>query len=107
MPTEIALRQAPPPAKNNIEITQKNPNSGLRLYPNPTTGAFNAQYYLEESRENTILDVYNSVGQLIYKQPVYGKQGIVELNIGLSQGIYLVVLRDNNKPVVSEKLIVN
>jgi hypothetical protein len=110
--TEIALDVAPRfanPYDDDVNYTEPNKkgNAGLKLYPNPTDGSFNVQYYLPEIEDNTILEMYNITGNLVYKQNIYSKQGNITLNLDLSKGMYLLVLRQNNKPLLYEKLILN
>jgi glucose/arabinose dehydrogenase len=82
----------------------------LKLYPNPTTGAFTFDYCLEDA-SNTVLfiQVVNAnTGQVVYEKPAVRVEGCVKENIELSStlqsGVYVLKLQMENK-TESVKLI--
>jgi hypothetical protein len=107
IPNEIAPRYSGTndPSLTTILFDRKE-DVGFKVYPNPTTGDFNIRYSLPESRENATLEVYNLLGAVVYKQNLASKQGVLALNINLTSGMYLIVIKDN-RLILTEKLIVN
>ncbi|MCZ2247356.1 MAG: T9SS type A sorting domain-containing protein, partial [Bacteroidia bacterium] len=80
----------------------------VNVYPNPNNGLFVIAIETG-STENIQLGVYNSIGELIWEkelESVHGKQQIQVPIAHVSQGIYHLRARTNNK-VINKKLIIN
>lgn len=68
------------------------------VYPNPTTGSFTLEYWSSKlnraNENNTRLEILNSTGQIILAKNLVAENDYVretvELDKGLSQGIYLM-----------------
>ncbi|MEM8907535.1 MAG: PKD domain-containing protein [Bacteroidota bacterium] len=76
----------------------------LYIYPNPGQG----QYYLEMPSQETTLtfEVHNAIGQSIRSGQWTPSDGPLQLNLtGLSNGIYTVQLRTNQRVIALEKLV--
>ncbi|HXU28029.1 MAG TPA: T9SS type A sorting domain-containing protein, partial [Bacteroidia bacterium] len=75
------------------EINKTISNNLVAVYPNPNNGVF---YIKLNQYENTVVEVYNTIGQRVLVQSLQGN--ISSLNmVNLNSGIYQVrVLRANN-----------
>ena len=83
-------------SKNPLGIEKFDPSSNLVLYPNPSSGII---YLANRGAEGIIAEitVRNMIGRAVYHQtgtPVGADPYRVDLS-GLSQGIYIVTIRDN------------
>ena len=77
----------------------------LKLYPNPAKDLVIIQHNLEI--ENATVEVYDISGRIVYKNLLASTSGELQLNTGNYQsGIYLVIVKQNNKVVQLEKLII-
>ncbi|MEO1448189.1 MAG: PKD domain-containing protein, partial [Bacteroidota bacterium] len=67
----------------------------LKVYPNPTNGAFWVEY--EAQTQETRLEVINSLGQVILTQPLKGLTHIhtqIAFPPGTAQGLYTIRIQD-------------
>ena len=78
-----------------------NPNSIL-IYPNPNNGIFNIS--ISPQIKNAIIEVYNSIGALVYKQEVENQENAIELS-NQANGLYFVKVMSDNKIVGMGKII--
>ena len=79
------------PAAQVIAITQEVTSTVPALYPNPNNGTFS----IDLSEENSTIEVYNSLGQLVYRQE--NANGLTTLNLeGLNKGMYFVNIQSAN-----------
>ncbi len=72
------------------------------FYPNPGTGS----YFLQLNRlpENSSIQIYNAIGELIHAQKV--DRLVNHIHIGeATKGIYLLVLKENGKLLTTLKII--
>ncbi|HRD38397.1 MAG TPA: T9SS type A sorting domain-containing protein, partial [Bacteroidia bacterium] len=76
----------------------------LNVYPNPT----HAKAVLEMPNDiaGCELHVYNAIGQLVYKKPVYAGENQLEFQ-QLSKGVYTCMLLDRSIPIGRGKLVLN
>ena len=73
--------------------TQEESLSNLSLYPNPTQGNFRITGMdLGQAGE---LEIYNMIGQQVYKKSVSGQSTIEVTDFNANTGIYLVKLKTN------------
>ena len=71
--------------------------STLLIYPNPTNGNFNLKFDVN-SNEIVHLEVINSIGQLVQKQILsFGKEHFISFENNLSNGIYQIQLKKENR----------
>ena len=65
-------------------------NFNIKIYPNPTTGSFSIS--LTDHSENLTVELYNSVGKLVYSKK-FSKQNKIDVDItSQPKGVYLVKL---------------
>lgn len=79
-------------------------NGTINLYPNPLNGN---QLFVDienGSNENTVIEVYSSIGQKIFQQ-AYAGPGHVVITNNFKSGIYIVKAH-NSKTHFSEKVII-
>lgn len=79
-----------------------NGTSAISVYPNPTLGEITVT--LEKITDNTFVEVYNSLGQLISKQ--VAKEIILKINLTeQAKGIYHVRITKDGKQLYKTKVI--
>ena len=78
----------------SVDILESNFNNEFVLYPNPTSGSFNVKTSQKEiPLEITVFDLQ---GHILYKRS-YNNTSNVNIDINMSQGIYLVTVKSNNE----------
>jgi uncharacterized repeat protein (TIGR03803 family) len=82
-------------------------NGGINVYPNPSSGEFNVICHPElVSGSQTILEVYNVMGEQVYPAvPVHDAQFTIDLS-GLPNGIYLYRLNAGDGGLIGEGSLV-
>lgn len=75
----------------------------IALYPNPTQGNFTLNLNGQFLNHTTALEIYNTIGQLIYNQKLTNETTTIPFN--QTEGIYLVKIT-SNKQISTKKLIV-
>lgn len=78
---------------DNIDL-----ESGISIYPNPNNGSFIIE---TSSFENTIVEIYNNLGQLILNNKLSKNLNIIDMTKFL-KGMYFVKVENNNKVVVKK-----
>jgi hypothetical protein len=71
----------------------------VSIYPNPSDGNINLEYYLEEET-NTQIDVYDMTGKLVLHKAVEAQKdkNLVSINmLDLPSGLYSIQININNK----------
>lgn len=98
---------------NSYTITQYvDPCAGVRvyngvtvktvLYPNPNNGSFNVS--ISVLAEKTSLEVYNSLGQIVFEQPITTNLTTVNMS-ELSNGVYFAKIKSNGEIVDNIRII--
>lgn len=77
--------------------------SYLNVYPNPNNGEFTV--YTSGANAGVSIEIYNSVGQLVYSELIVSDKQTLNLNI--ASGIYFAKLKDNNHVLAVQKVLVN
>jgi hypothetical protein len=77
-------------------------DNNIRLFPNPGNGLFTIT--LEGSNQRLMLEVYNSVGELIKKQELNSEKNFVNMFTEAS-GIYFMCINDGNAVVRTLKFV--
>jgi len=85
----------------------------LNLFPNPTEGVVNLEYYLPEQMDGVVAKVYDMLGRLVHIQVLENREGISKTPMELSRlktGNYIVLITANKggsiKNIANKKLIV-
>jgi endoglucanase len=93
IPTENLYLVGSPGARLGEELSAENTENEIRLYPNPTSGSINLEFYSNTEQSVSIL-MYNMMGTEINKMERQAVQGINKINIPLGssvkQGMYLM-----------------
>lgn len=84
-----------------LSILVINAPQGFKLYPNPNSGKFTIN--LPDYNSTTSLEIYNQIGQLVYKNEFNKKTQTFDLN--LPKGVYLLRL-SNEAHTLMQKMIV-
>lgn len=74
----------------------------ITIYPNPTTNNFTVKN--NSSKEETLLQITNPIGEIVYEEKLFGRNECV-VNSNLLSGIYFVSVNDGERNIVM-KLIV-
>ncbi|MCB9250865.1 MAG: PKD domain-containing protein [Flavobacteriales bacterium] len=82
-------------------ISRINKENEIKIYPNPNQGNFTVE--LTEEGKNDKIEVYNTIGILIHKTEL--NQKVSQVNLDLSEGIYLIKLFSNGE-VYFNKIVV-
>lgn len=89
-----------------IEINSSIQN--LNIYPNPTEGNLNINFYAENS-ENISIEIVNVLGERIYEEELLNFSGNYKRQLSLEKyvgGIYTVQLRSKNN-TINKKIILD
>ena len=92
---------------------QNNNLQFLNLFPNPTQGLVNLEYYLPNQMDQVVAKVYDMLGRLVHIQLLENRAGISKIPMELSRlktGNYIVLITANKggsiKNIANKKLIV-
>lgn len=77
-------------------------NESFIVSPNPSNGDFNIQFVNSFNGE---LDIFNSIGQSIYRE-VVSNNNQIDISLNVSNGVYLVRLTTNQGEVSTLKVLV-
>ena len=83
-------------------VNNLNANSDIKLSPNPNNGDFTIS--LTKLNENTVAEVYNPLGQILFRQPLTELKTKIDLSKE-SNGIYFVKVLEEGKTIFNSKLI--
>ncbi|MBS1636272.1 MAG: T9SS type A sorting domain-containing protein [Bacteroidetes bacterium] len=75
---------------------------GFNAYPNPGTGQLFLD--LDDPAVNTVLNIYNTVGENVYTQKLV--TGHNALNLDLPAGVYVLYLRDEQGQVHTGRIVI-
>jgi hypothetical protein len=82
-------------------------NEGVTYYssvfPNPSNG--NITVTLEKITDNTFIEIYNAIGELVYQRKVDAKENLINENF--PSGIYLLKVMDGNSILVRKKIVMS
>jgi len=103
------------PVSENLEVTIDNTTKlaeedftiGISVYPNPNTGIFTVMLS-SGGYESVKFSIRNTIGEIVYDEVQLTVNGQFAKTINLNkfaEGIYIIVLENNNK-VLTEKIIV-
>ena len=86
----------------NIDNTI-NEIQNVRIIPNPNNGNFNIQF---DSDNNYTLIIYSSLGSILMKKEIAEKTKNIQLP-SITPGFYILEIKNNNRKIIREKIIVN
>lgn len=76
----------------------------IQVVPNPTSAEFTIRYGWQKSR-NLTLEVRNALGQRVFTQACNGETGTVTCGQGWPKGIYMAILRSEDRQSGPVKMI--
>lgn len=88
-----------------IKEQQQFSNASLIMYPNPSNSQVTFSFSVEDSK-GYVLEIYNTLGQLVYakkEQPI-AVQVVKTIDLDLRKGVYFVQIKLSNH-TLSGKLI--
>lgn len=77
--------------------------NSVKLYPNPSKGIFKIE--LNEKIEKPEVEIYNSIGQLIYKNSLKENTSSIDIS-KFSSGYYYAVITSKGEKIYKEKIII-
>ena len=83
-------------------LIEKSNISKTEIFPNPSNGDFFLQ--LNAITEDLNLEVYNAIGQLVFKDPIIETKSKISL-VNLPSGIYFMKINDGDKIIRTEKIV--
>lgn len=92
-----------------VSINVAKANRTLEIYPNPNKGEFNIKVETLKSEVFNI-EIYNSIGSLIWKQESVTVNGTFTTHVILTEspsGMYMIKLRNNDNTIVKKLIIKN
>jgi len=96
-----------PKSKTNLIAETPIKISLLEVYPNPVSDDFSVGFVLPADQRNSMLNIYNDLGQLIEQVDLSKDNGIHYLNArNWQSGLYIVDLIVNSKAVESKSIVV-
>lgn len=87
---------------NDYSTPMKTSSNKLKIYPNPNNGVFNVT--ISDNINNTQIEIYNSLGVLIYCYSIENEQNIISL-IDLDKGIYLLRVLEGGSIMGFERFV--
>lgn len=86
-----------------VGIPENKTESDISIFPNP----FSSQLTIQSINQfhETDLTIYNSMGQIVREVKNISGQSMTVSRDGLTNGIYFLQITEENKPVLSEKII--
>jgi len=77
----------------------------MTAFPNPFDTELRIDYVLEDLNDRTILEVHNSLGQIVYQTNITDKQGTHTIQKELNAGIYFVQINTGTSISVPLKVV--
>jgi len=73
--------------------------SGVKVYPNPTSGTL--YFQLNTVGENASIELYNAIGQLVLNERLLSKEAMLDLN-DFKSGIYFIKVKNGNEIIIKK-----
>ena len=88
-----------------INTVEEDKHSDISIYPNPAKDYFNI--LLPASHDNSAIEIYNAIGQKVYHKNITGhdEQLLTIPTSNFDNGIYMIVIRNNNKKSTNRLII--
>lgn len=79
----------------------------VSVFPNPATSVLNFNYTVVNENNNEVI-LYNTLGKEVKSIKLTGNEGNVKIDVtDLTPGIYFCALLNNNKAIITRKILVN
>jgi hypothetical protein len=89
------------------EIAYKNTEGELDIYPNPAHNFLNIEYPIMNDECRKIISIYDVFGRKVKEIKVPKKQQQIKVDVSKwNNGLYVAVLRNNNKIIAKQKFVV-
>ncbi|MGZ3864464.1 MAG: T9SS type A sorting domain-containing protein [Bacteroidia bacterium] len=75
--------------------------NAVRVYPNPSNGSLNVEL---SDYENTMVEIYNVVGQKVYANNARGELSNIDLSL-LANGVYQMRITRNNRLIHAARIV--
>ena len=95
--------------QNNFKTTQSNikQDVSMLLYPNPSNGELNINYAVEDESGVLNITIHNLLGKQVFQHGLIDHQGSIKIETNkLSNGVYIVNLRNNGGILETKKLVI-
>ncbi|MEN8884746.1 MAG: multicopper oxidase domain-containing protein [Flavobacteriaceae bacterium] len=89
-------------SENMVDISEKNMNNEINVFPNPSNGIIYIQLKNNEVELNNIL-IINSLGELVYADITLDR-GLIRLS-GLKSGVYYIRVYQEGKQITKKLLV--
>ncbi|MBL0328360.1 MAG: SBBP repeat-containing protein [Bacteroidetes bacterium] len=97
--TDFFVQKLSQPPTGINEATNSN---DISIYPNPNNGTFNISF--ASQIKNASIEVYNSLGSLVYKEEIANQENSIELS-NQANGLYFVKVMSENEIVGIRKVV--
>lgn len=91
------LSQTPIGVDENI-----NNETQISIYPNPSNGSFNI--FTSQQIKNGIIEIYNTIGELIFSQKIINQQSSIDLK-NQASGLYFVKVISDGEVIGMKKVV--
>lgn len=80
-------------------------NNIVNIFPNPSSVKFIIEMKHEKGGiANSVIEIYNIMGRIVFQFPITSEKS--EINLSLSSGIYIYIVKDNKQFISTGKLII-
>lgn len=96
-------------SQNNFKVTQSSikQDVSMLLYPNPSNDELNINYTVEDESGVLNITIHNLLGKQEFQQELIDHQGSIKIETNrLSNGVYIVNLRNNGGVLETKKLVI-
>ncbi|MGZ4055139.1 MAG: T9SS type A sorting domain-containing protein [Bacteroidia bacterium] len=91
-------------SQTSMGINEYTDNNNITVYPNPTIGIFDLSISNLINNKRTDIEIYNSVGGMVYSKQIVNAQIAIDLS-NQASGLYFVKVISENKIVGTKKII--
>lgn len=80
--------------------------SSITLFPNPSTGTFTLQVNSEQLKVNSVVEIYNVLGECVFKEILRSTQDDNRIELNQPNGIYLYRVLNEDGSLIGEGKVV-
>jgi hypothetical protein len=95
--------------QNNFEVTdiKIKVEDLLSIFPNPSNGELNINYTVENESDALNITIHNMLGREVFQRSLIDHHGSIKIEINnLSNGVYVVSLKNNERNLETKKLVI-